>query len=229
MESQIEVLNSKPEDIETIFEFYDMAVAHQKKVFNKHWQGFSRELVQTEIAENRQYKILINDEVAGIFAVTFNDPEIWEEKDAQRSIYIHRIVTHPNFRGYGIVNLIIEWAKEYAQNNQIEFIRMDTWADNEKLLAEARAERDTMMKEAREIKEKMINDAKAEAQVQGEKMIEQAKASIASEKNAAIADLKNQVGSLSLEIAEKVLRGELANKETQTKLVEQMLGDAKLN
>jgi ribosomal protein S18 acetylase RimI-like enzyme len=135
MESQIEVINNNPEDIETVFEFYDMAVAHQKKVFNKHWQGFSRELVQTEIAENRQYKILINGEVAGIFAVTFNDPEIWEEKDAQPSIYIHRIVTHPNFRGYGIVNLIIDWAKEYAQNNQIEFIRMDTWADNEKLLA----------------------------------------------------------------------------------------------
>lgn len=102
-------------------------------------------------------------------------------------------------------------------------------ADNEKLLAEARAERDIMMKEAREIKEKMINDAKTEAQVQGEKMIEQAKASIASEKNAAIADLKNQVGALSLEIAEKVLKGELANKEAQANLVEKMLDDAKLN
>ena len=102
-------------------------------------------------------------------------------------------------------------------------------ADNEKLLAEARAERDLMMKEAREIKEKMINDAKSEAQAQGEKMIEQAKATIASEKNAAIADLKSQVGALSLEIAEKVLKGELANKEAQTSLVEKMLGDAKLN
>ena len=102
-------------------------------------------------------------------------------------------------------------------------------ADNEKLLAEARAERDTMIKEAREIKEKMISDAKSEAQLQGEKMMEQAKASIANEKNAAIADLKNQVGALSLEIAEKVLKGELSNRDTQTKLVEQMLGDAKLN
>ncbi len=86
------------------------------------------------------------------------------------------------------------------------------------------------MKEAREIKDKMINDAKAEAQAtQGEKMIEQAKAAIASEKNAAMAELKNQVSSLSLEIAEKVLRDELSNKEAQTKLVEKMLGDAKLN
>lgn len=127
-----------------------------------------------------------------------------------------------NSREEGITNALLaaENAKKDMQNLK---------ADNEKLLAEARAERDMMIKEAREIKEKMINDAKSEAQVQGEKMIEQAKATIASEKNAAIADLKSQVGALSLEIAEKVLRGELANKETQTKLVEQMLGDAKLN
>ena len=102
-------------------------------------------------------------------------------------------------------------------------------ADNEKLLAEARAERDLMLKEAREIKEKMIADAKSEAQAQGEKMIEAAKASIESEKNAAMAELKNQVSSLSLEIAEKLLQDELSNKEAQTKLVEKMLGDAKLN
>ena len=114
-----------------------------------------------------------------------------------------------------------------AENAKKDMLNLK--ADNEKLLAEARAERDTMIKEAREIKEKMISDAKSEAQLQGEKMMEQAKASIAIEKNAAIADLKNQVGALSLEIAEKVLKGELANRETQTKLVEQMLGDAKLN
>lgn len=135
MENDIKVYNSQLDDIELIFEFYDLAVAHQKKVFNKHWQGFSRALVQTEITENRQYKILVKGQIAAIFAVTFNDPEIWEEKDTQPSIYIHRIVTHPNFRGYGFVKHIIIWAKAYAQNNAIEFIRMDTWADNQKLLA----------------------------------------------------------------------------------------------
>lgn len=55
---QLQVLNSQTTDIDTIFQFYDMAIAHQKKVFNKHWQGFSREMVQAEIDENRQYKIL---------------------------------------------------------------------------------------------------------------------------------------------------------------------------
>ena len=135
MQKAIEILNSTSEDIKVIFDFYDMAVAHQKKVSDKHWQGFSLAMVQQEVAENRQYKILLNGEIAAIFAVTFNDPEIWGEKDNQPSLYIHRIVTHPEFRGFGAVNAIIDWAKEYAINNKLQFVRMDTWADNEKLLA----------------------------------------------------------------------------------------------
>ena len=125
-------------------------------------------------------------------------------------------------REEGITNALLaaENAKKDMQNLK---------ADNEKLLAEARAERDLMMKEAREIKDAMIADAKSEAQAQGDKIIENAKAAIESEKNAAMAELKNQVSSLSLEIAEKLLREELSNKEAQTKLVEKMLGDAKLN
>jgi len=127
-----------------------------------------------------------------------------------------------NEREEGIRNALLS-----AENAKKEMLNLQS--SNEKLVAEARAERDAMMKEAREIKEKMINDAKSEAQLQGEKMIAQAKAAIESEKNAAMAELKNQVSTLSLEIAEKVLRDELSNKESQTKLVEKMLGDAKLN
>lgn len=102
-------------------------------------------------------------------------------------------------------------------------------ADNQRILQEARLERDAMIKEAREIREKMIADARAEAAVQGEKMIEQAKAMINSEKNAALAELKTQVAGLSLEIAEKILKNELSNKDNQTELVEKMLADVKLN
>jgi len=127
-----------------------------------------------------------------------------------------------NEREEGIKNALLsaENAKKEMQNLK---------SDNEKLLADARLERDAMIKEAREIKEKMVNDAKTEAQVAGQKMIEQAKASIESEKNAAMAELKAQVSTLSLDIAEKLLKEELSNKEAQTKLVEKMLGDVKLN
>ena len=102
-------------------------------------------------------------------------------------------------------------------------------ADNERILQEARIERDALLKEAREMKEKIIADSKHEAQVQGEKMIAQAKAAIETEKNAAMTELKSQVSTLSLSIAEKLLKDELSNKEAQIKLVENMLGDVKLN
>lgn len=101
-------------------------------------------------------------------------------------------------------------------------------ADNEKLLKEARAERESLLKEAREIKEKIVADAKDIAQVEGDKLIKQAKASIESEKKAAVAEMKNQVAELSVEIAEKIIQEQLANKEKQLKLVDDMLGDIKL-
>lgn len=102
-------------------------------------------------------------------------------------------------------------------------------ADNERILKEARLERETMLKEAREIKAKMIEDAKTDAKEEANKIVTQAQASIEAEKKAAIAELKTQVASLSIEIAEKVVRQELSNKEKQMTLVESMLGEAKLN
>jgi F-type H+-transporting ATPase subunit b len=127
-----------------------------------------------------------------------------------------------NDREQGIKDALLsaENARQEMQNLQ---------ADNQRILNEARAERDAMLKEAREMKEQMIADSKNEAQAQGQKMIEQAKAAIESEKNAAMAELKSQVSTLSLSIAEKLLKEELSNKESQTKLVEKMLGDVKLN
>ena len=134
MQNSIQVVNSTPSDIDTIFDFYDLAIEHQKKVSPKQWQGFNRDLVQQEIAENRQYKILVDGEVAAIFALTYSDPQIWLGKDGEAAIYIHRIVTHPDYRGYGFVKVIVEWAKEFSKTTLLDYIRMDTWADNERLL-----------------------------------------------------------------------------------------------
>ncbi len=121
----------------------------------------------------------------------------------------------------------IQDAFDAAENAKKEMQNLQS--DNEKLLKEARAEREGMLKEAREIKEKMIADAKGEAQEQANKMIAQAQESIRSEKQAALAELKSQVANISVEIAEKVVRGELADKDKQLSLVDKMLGDVTLN
>ncbi len=128
------IKNSVVEDIETIFTFYEYAIAYQKTKFNKHWQGFDVGLVQTEIAENRQFKMIKDGVVVAIFAITFNDPIIWGEKDNDLAIYIHRIVTHPNYRGNNFVKEIVNWAKIYCKEKNKNYIRLDTWGDNEKLI-----------------------------------------------------------------------------------------------
>ena len=114
-----------------------------------------------------------------------------------------------------------------AESARLEMQHLTT--SNERILQEARLERDAMLKEAREMRDKMIADSKTDAQAEGARMIEQAKVAIAAEKNAAMAELKSHVSTLSLDIAEKLLKSELSNKESQTKLVENMLGDVKLN
>ncbi len=121
----------------------------------------------------------------------------------------------------------IKDALDSAEKAKLEMENLQ--ADNNKLLKEARAEREAMLKEARDLKNKMIEDAKGEAQAEAAKLVAQAQASIESEKKAAIADLKSQVANLSIDIAEKVVQGELSNKGKQEKLVESLLGDATLN
>jgi F-type H+-transporting ATPase subunit b len=121
----------------------------------------------------------------------------------------------------------IKEALESAENAKLEMKNLQ--ADNEKLLKEARIEREAMLKEARSIKNNMIEDAKNEAKNEANKIILQAQSAIEAEKKAAIAELKSQVAGLSIDIAEKIVRAELSNKDKQIKLVESMISEAKLN
>ena len=84
-------------------------------------------------------------------------------------------------------------------------------ADNEKIMKEARAERDSLLKEARDLKNSMISQAKDEAKDEAQKIIESANEAILNEKNAAVSDIKKQVASLSIEIAEKLLKEKLSD------------------
>lgn len=121
----------------------------------------------------------------------------------------------------------IEQALLSAENARKEMQNLK--ADNERILNEARAEREAMLKDAREIKNKMVSDAKDQAQEQADKMIKQAQEAIESEKKSAMVELKNQVAQMSIDIAEKVVRRELSDKDTQLKLVESMLNESKKN
>jgi F-type H+-transporting ATPase subunit b len=102
-------------------------------------------------------------------------------------------------------------------------------SNNEKSLAEARAARDILMKEAREMKDAIIAEAKTKASADAERILASAREQITNEKNAAVAELKNQVATLSIEIAEKILRSELSSDEKQKALVNNLMKDVNLN
>ena len=131
------------------------------------------------------------------------------------------ILDSVNEREEGIKNALLsaEKAKEEMASLQ---------SDNEQTLKKARLERDGLLKEAREIKQKLIDDAKNEASAEAKKILIQAQETIKSAKNAAIVDLKNQVANLSVEIAEKVLKEKLSNDKSQMELVKELVKDVSL-
>lgn len=102
-------------------------------------------------------------------------------------------------------------------------------ANNERILNEAKQERDSLLKEAREIKEKIIAESKDIASKEGERLLKMARENIQNEKMAAITELKNQVATLSIDIAEKILKTELSSDEKQKNLVNTLLKDVNLN
>lgn len=104
----------------------------------------------------------------------------------------------------------------------------DLKAENDQVLKEARIERDKILNEARELKEKIIAESQEKAKAESQKIIDQALALIETEKRAAVNELKNQVATLSVEIAEKVLGKELADKQSQSALIDDLLKQSKL-
>jgi F-type H+-transporting ATPase subunit b len=100
--------------------------------------------------------------------------------------------------------------------------------DNQRILKEARAEKEVMLKEARNTRTDLINTAKEEAKVEAEKILIQAQEAIQNEKRAAISELKEQVASIAINIVEKVLQKELESSDKQEQLISQLLEDSDL-
>jgi F-type H+-transporting ATPase subunit b len=101
-------------------------------------------------------------------------------------------------------------------------------ADNEKIIAEARKEKDLILKEARDIKEKIVAEAKTQASTEAQKSIKNARIIIQNEKTAAINEIKQQVAELSVSIAEKIIQKELKDKKEQEALIDNLLKEVKL-
>lgn len=102
-------------------------------------------------------------------------------------------------------------------------------ADNERILNEAREERSRMLRDAKDARDQLISEAREKANAEYNRIVEEAKQAIENQKMAALIDMKNQVGNMVLEVSEKILRRELADKPVQEKYIRQMVDEMKLN
>ena len=121
----------------------------------------------------------------------------------------------------------IEKALEAANEAKKEMLKLK--AGNEQLLRDAKDERDALMRDARKVKEAMLEEARVKANEEAARIMENARENIQFEKMAAINELKNQIATISIEIAEKLIGKELENKKSQHELTEKLLKEVKIN
>ena len=124
-------------------------------------------------------------------------------------------------------NKSIEDALKAADKAKKEMLALNT--DNERILIQAKKERDGLLKEGREIKDNIIAEAKDKAKIESDKILITAKEQINNEKMKAITELKNQVAEMSIDIAEKILKSELSDKNKQKELIAEALKSNELN
>lgn len=120
-------------------------------------------------------------------------------------------------------------ASSIAAAEKVKLEMAEMKAENERLLQDAREERSLMLKEAKEAKDKIINEAKTQAKAEAAKIMEDARIQIENKKNAALTEVKNEIGSMAVAVAEKVLRKQLDPAQAQSEYINMLANEIKLN
>jgi ribosomal protein S18 acetylase RimI-like enzyme len=126
----VQIQNSNIHDIDAIYDLYSEAINYQRLKGYNLWPEFDRGMIEKEILENRNWKIMDGEHMACVFSVLYSDPIIWQEKNNDPAVYLHRITTHPDYKGREMIKLVKDWAITHARSLGKKYVRMDTWGDN---------------------------------------------------------------------------------------------------
>jgi len=130
MDKQYEIVNTEKNDLPLVFEFFEHSISYQEKHGYPAWRHYDKNVVVKDVENKNQYKIIVESAIAMVFSVRYSDKLIWRELDEGDSIYLHRIVVNPAFKGRKLFGLILDWAIDHVKQKGLRSIRMDTWADN---------------------------------------------------------------------------------------------------
>jgi ribosomal protein S18 acetylase RimI-like enzyme len=124
------IVNTELVDIEQIFTLFEKSVVYQEKHGYPVWRNYDKSAIIKDITNKNHYKVLIDSDIAIAFGVCYTDRIIWRKLEDGKSIYLHRIVVNPEFKGQKLFGAILEWAVNCAKQKGLSHIRMDTWAAN---------------------------------------------------------------------------------------------------
>src|SRR5690606_17881775 len=126
----LQIENTQFADLQQIFELFEHSVAYQESRGYPSWRNYDKDAIRKDIGDKRQYKGIIESKIAIVFSVSYADKIIWRELDEGKSIYLHRIVVNPEFKGRKLCGAILKWAIQHSMQLGLESVRMDKWTTN---------------------------------------------------------------------------------------------------
>lgn len=130
-----DIVNTSSDDLEFVYWLFDEAIAYQQRNDYPVWNGYSKEVLQREMQEQLQFKIVRGKTILCVFSICYADPIIWREMEKGNAIYLHRIVVNPEFKGQRQFEKLLHWAIAVARERMLKYVRMDTWANNPNIIA----------------------------------------------------------------------------------------------
>jgi len=128
------VLHTEVNDVPQIFELFEHSISYQEKHGYPVWRNYDRNAILRDIENKNQYKIVVDGKMAIVFSVCYADKVIWREREQGDSIYLHRIVVNPAFKGQKLFGEIVAWTIKHCKEKHLANIRMDTWAANANII-----------------------------------------------------------------------------------------------
>lgn len=129
------IFHSKLVDIDVFRDFWNAALSYQRQNKLPLWPSFPKWNIEQEIQSGLHFSVRsVDGALTGYFSLALSDHVIWESKECGDAIYIHRMCVNPDRKGGNLTSSVLAWANEYASGLGRKFVRMDTWADNERLV-----------------------------------------------------------------------------------------------
>jgi mannose-6-phosphate isomerase-like protein (cupin superfamily) len=135
MLSEYQIIHAGDPDLPEIYRLFEEAISFQRQHNYTGWHSYNKDFIRAEVQQKALYKLVSNDGIVCIFSVCYSDPLIWRQMEAGDAMYLHRIVLNQQFKGLKVFEKILHWAISICQRQELKQVRLDTWADNEKIIA----------------------------------------------------------------------------------------------